>query len=101
MIGLKITKWVLIVVACIWLISPYILGSILTNTKATEFTSLCINGRVIVLNYSSLNRTGTIYCLYQNASENSRLTVSQKQEGGWSIQSNEVVGKTWYWPFWL
>ena len=101
MIGLKLVKWLAIVTFVIWIVSPYITGILLTNQKAKEFVSVCTEGRVVVLSYSALNRTGTIYCLYKNASENTRLTVSQKQGGGWSVQTSEVVGKGWYWPFWL
>lgn len=79
---------------------PYVAGNTLTSLKGSELSSICGEGRVVVLAYTHLNESAEIYCLYRNASYNMRMRVS-KPADVWKVDSQQNVGRGWYWPFWL
>ena len=102
MIGWNISKMVLLVVLGCWLVYPYISGYWLTNLKQGALKTVCKqDGRVVVLAYSELNKTAALYCLYKDARNNTRYSVTQTKQNEWSILTEENVGKGLYWPFWL
>jgi hypothetical protein len=98
----KLTRLIGLVVGITWLIYPYVAGSWLSALRADKVKSVCSSeAKIVVLGYSELNSTAQVYCLYRDAKQNTRYTVSQRAGGEWSILTTDNVGKGFYWPFWL
>lgn len=84
----------------VYILSPYCTSTVLTQIKQGDLQAVCGEGRVVVLSYTHMNESGEIYCLYTDASQNSRLKIS-KEKGVWKESFRENISKKFYWPFFV